>query len=166
MRVKGTKALNQALTKAFKPFGGYKFQLSDCFEVCWHSKIIHFTIEDRIEDEWFYEFIKKTFGFETEHGFLLSILHEIGHIKTYDFLPSEITNFDEDESERISKQMQNANAEESKALNFEYFNLINELSATKWAVRYMRNNPEEIEKLVSAVYDALYEFYRKNGVIE
>ena len=169
MKYKGEHKLNRTMTKLFRPYGVSKVFIGTQYEIIWKGKKLEFTIEVRIEDMWFNDFVKQTFGLETNYPFVVSLLHEIGHIHTYEFIPDEIVSFDYDETTRLTAEINALPAldiEGRKKLVYEYFGLESELAATKWAVRYINKYPEEVEELAINVQKALMEFYIKNGITE
>ena len=66
------------------------------------------------------------------------------------------------EKERIEAEMQTAGDKKSKKLEWQYFNLPDEIVATEWAVNYARTHRTELRELWEKVTDALAEFYAKN----
>jgi hypothetical protein len=49
-----------------------------------------------------------------------------------------------------------------KKLEYEYFNLPDEIVATAWAVEYMREHEEEIKIMWEHILKAIHKFYEKN----
>lgn len=162
--VKGLKKLNSVITKQLMPFGISEAICSNDFSYWYVEEEVHYKLTQTIEDEWFMEFIKETFGYVPTNSFIMSLLHEVGHHNTYDELEDEDINFSEDEKERISEEMQTADAERTKALEWEYFNLPDEIVATEWAVDYAVNHTEEIKQMWEEILTALQEFYERNGI--
>ena len=62
--------------------------------------------------------------------------------------------------------MQTSDGARSKELEFEYFNLPDEIMATQWAVNYIKNNPERVKIMWHNIQKALKKFYKKNKVTE
>lgn len=87
------------------------------------------------EDKIWSAFLKKEFNINYD-PYIMSVLHEIGHIKTY----TEDLN-----AERnliyflLQMKYEEDNFEE---FNNEYFKIPMEYNATKWAVKFYRNNYE------------------------
>lgn len=162
--VKGLKKLNSVITKQLKGFGISKAVCSDDFSYWCIEEEVHYKLTQTIEDEWFMEFIEETFGYAPTNPFIMSLLHEVGHHITIDIVEDEDMDFSEDEKERISEEMQTADAERTKALEWEYFNLPDEIVATEWAVDYAVNHTEELEDMWQEILKALAEFYERNGV--
>lgn len=163
-KIKGLRALNRAVTKELSVFGIHKAICSVDYEYEFNTHDVYFQINEGVEDTWFSEFIEQEFSFHVEHYFIAAILHEVGHHMTYFDLPDEDIDFCIDEKKRISNAMKTANAKQSKRLDFEYFNLIDEYVATEWAVEYMRNHPDHIEKMRKNLEKAFNIFYKKNKV--
>lgn len=165
-KVKGITKLNKALAVAFGEFGIDKFVMNgDWAYYPEDNKITYSLIDNKIEDIWFNEFVKKRFGYKVKNTFMITVLHEIGHKMTLDdiYESDAVYKFCEAEKERISKDMENAKSEkESKKLEFQYFALPDEIIATKWAVDYIKEHEEELEEIWQNIQNALVEFYAKN----
>lgn len=166
--LKGMKALNKAVSASLAPFGISKAFLSaDGYSYLWEKEEITFTIfESGVEDDWFNEFISERFGYEVQHNFIISLLHEVGHHYTYNDVDGSILAFCSDEKERIVKEMQDADEVRSKELEWQYFNLPDEIVATAWAVKYAKENPEVIEEMWETLKQELLKFYKKNGLTD
>ena len=168
-KYKGERELNREMTDLFRPYGVTKMFLGNEYEIIWKNKKVEFTIEVRIEDVWFADFIKHKFGLVTDYPFILSLFHEIGHLNTYDSIPDEVVSFDYDETIRITNEIDSLDVldiEGRKKLVYDYFNLESEVAATKWAVRYVRKHPEEVEELAKKVQTALMKFYEANDITD
>lgn len=165
-KVKGIKKLNKALKKAFKPFGDINMRLAADYGYYPTDDTIEYRLtEGHIEDIWFNQFVKERFGYKVKNTFMFSILHEIGHYYTI----KEIRDCDimfffcEDEKYRIQTEMNTAkNERQCKKLEWQYFNLPDEIAATAWAVNYARENAEEVEAIWQNVLKAIHKFYAKN----
>ena len=95
-------------------------------------------------DELIQDFIFEKFGVAME-PFLIGILHEIGHIMTYD----------EDmiyEGEMLYHMIRmNYNPKAFKEYSYMYFSIPSELAATTWAVNYYVAHQEECDEFVDLV---------------
>lgn len=166
-KIKGKRALNKAISAQLSVFGINKAVLDNEYSYIFDSETVTYKItENENEDAWFVEFIKERFGYNIKYPFVLSLLHEVGHHKTYDDLGEMITDFCENEKARIAMDMEEANAEQSKVLEWQYFNLPDEIMATQWAVNYAKAHPRKVAKMWREMQAALMEFYEKNGVTE
>ena len=166
-KVKGLRKLNKAISAPLvKQFGISKAICSDDYQYNFINETVYFKITtDTIEDILFNEFVMERFGFKVENSFIISIFHEIGHHKANDEIEGSIYNFCIDEKNRITEEMQKATTyEEVKTLEWEYFNLPDEIMATQWAVNYIKNHPKEIAEMWSSWSKAFRKFYKKNGV--
>ena len=84
--------------------------------------------------------------------FILSILHEIGHSQTLRYLSDEEYNYSQDrKAEKLS--------------NYEYFNLPDEIEATKWAVNYLNENADKVEAFWNELQPLIMEFYKRNHIL-
>lgn len=99
--------------------------------------------------------------------YIVSLMHEVGHIFTREQFDDEAWQADCDAKNRIDAGMALLkNDEESvEALYNEYFNLPDEKAATLWGLNYIRNNFEEISAFWSRLQAAIMNFYQMNGVI-
>jgi hypothetical protein len=129
---------------------------------------IMFKLELTYEDELFSDFMRERFDYDdTGIEFLISLLHEVGHSKANDEIEGSIYEFCEAEKCRISEAMNKATTkEEVKKLEFEYFNLPDEIMATAWAVNYAKQHPLEIQIMWAVMREAILNFYKANGVTE
>ena len=166
-KVKGTKKLCKAVSAQLKPFGISKARLSTEYSYVFADGSITFKItEGAIEDIWFNEFIEERFGYHVENTFIMSLLHEIGHAKANWEIEGAIQDFCLAEKERIADEMWNNvnNMEVQKILEWQYFNLPDEIMATAWAVDYAKKHPKKIEKMWKEFEKAFHKFYEKNEV--
>ena len=84
-KLKGIRKLNKALATAFGDFGIDKFAMNgDWAFYPNENKITYSLIENKLEDVWFNEFVKKRFGYKVKNTFMITVLHEIGHKMTLD----------------------------------------------------------------------------------
>ena len=92
----------------------------------------------------FFEFAKGL-GLKYDCGtFILSLMHEVGHDQTLDSL----TDAEFRKSEKAKKKLQAIDS-------FEYFNLPDEIIATKWAVDYINNHKDILAKFAKDVQKAM-----------
>lgn len=167
MTKKSIKVLNKAITKELATFGIKKAVCGDEYSYDYDTKVITFKdSENGIEDKWFTDFVKERFNYNVCYPFIISLLHEIGHNKANDDIVGEVYDFCLAEKERIMYETLATDDEnEMKKLSWQYFNLPDEIMATKWAVDYARKHPKKIKKMWKKTRKALLEFYEKNGFI-
>ena len=92
-------------------------------------------------------------------------MHEVGHSKTDAQIQDELYDFCFKEKERIDKEMQLVETiEEAKKLEWQYFNLPDEIVATAWAINYAKTYPKKVEKMWRKSQKALLKFYNKNNI--
>ena len=162
-KVKGAKVLNKAITKELSTFGIKKAICTDEYSYIFDKEIVTYKLtEGTVEDKWFTKFIKERFDYDVRYPFIISLLHEVGHHKTSDDISDGVYNFCMAEKERINEEMLTATGKESKKLEWQYFNLPDEIMATKWAVDYAKKHPKKIKKMWKKSQKALLEFYQKN----
>ena len=165
-KLKGSKKLNKAVKKALVPFGIDDAYLHEDFEYRFEKNAVGFAITTTEVDEWFNEFIEQAFGYIVPNTFIISILHEIGHAETADFVTDKEYKKCLKEKLKIYKALETANEDTAKELEFKYFALPDEFQATAWAVDYAREHEEELAEMWKEIYTALQAFYTENGVTE
>lgn len=165
-KVKGKAKLNKAISAQLAPFGISGATLTDEYAYYFDDESVTYKItENEVADEWFREFVKERFDFDVKYPFVFSLLHEVGHHETDDDVDGGLYEFCAEEKERIHKEMQTADAERSKVLEWQYFNLPDEIIATAWAVRYCRKHPKKVKKMWAEMLIALQAFYIANGLL-
>ena len=165
MVVKGTRKLNKAISAVLAPFGIAGAKLSDEYSYHYDTEKIYYKVtENAIEDIWFLEFIEERFGYKPKYPFVMSLLHEVGHHEANDEIEGALLDFCLMEKQRIAEEMETADDEESKKLEWQYFNLPDEIMATAWAVNFSKNNPDMVEQMWTKMRKAFYKFYTANGL--
>lgn len=166
-KIKKMKMLNKAVSAELKPFGISKAVCTDTYAYFADEGSVCFKLtEGTTEDKWFCEFIEERFDYTIENAFILSLLHEVGHHLANDEIDGAIYEFCTAEKDRISAEMATAKtADEQKILEWQYFNLPDEIMATQWAVNYAKANPKAIKKMWKRIKKALFKFYDANGVL-
>ena len=170
VRIKGRKKLNKAILAEVAPFGIQSAKLSDEYAYYCEDESISYKLSyGAVEDEWCNEFLEERFGYKCKgnaESFVLSILHEVGHHKANDEIEGAIFDFCNAEKERIDREMQDADEDYSKVLEWQYFNLPDEIMATQWAVNYAKSHPRKVKKMMERMRASLMEFYMANGLTE
>lgn len=166
-KLKGKKKLNKVVSAQLKNFG-VKAKLSTEYAYYFSKSLVTYSItENTIEDKLFNQFIFERFGYKVENTFIISILHEVGHHLANDEIDGMIYDFCMDEKNRINEAMQETDDyDEIKSLEYQYFALPDEIMATQWAVNFARNNKLECDVMWENIQNALYKFYKKNGLTE
>lgn len=165
-KLKGLNELNKAVSAEVKPFG-IEEAFCEGFNYSYHfdTEKIGFTIVEDESDRLFNEFIEERFGYTVKSTFIISLLHEIGHYKANDDIIDSVYDFCEEEKERIFSEMSNAKTlAERRKLQYQYFNLPDEIMATAWAVGYAKKHPKKIKKMWENCEKALHKFYEINEV--
>ena len=166
-KVKGAKVLNKVISDELAVFGIKKAVCTNEYSYLYDKEMVTYKLtEGTTEDLWFTEFIKDRFGYEVRYPFIISLLHEVGHHKANDDIVGEVYDFCMSEKARIQEEMLTATGAESKALEWQYFNLPDEIMATQWAVNYAKEHPKKIKKMWKKAQSALLDFYKKNGVLD
>ena len=132
--------IDPAIDLTFESFGGFYVDIDNL--------TINISLDtNEKEDEMFYNFVRKTFDFNDFDIFVLSILHEIGHIMTY-----EPNTLHERDMMYLILQMAYENGKSLQDYNEAYFNLPAEKLATEWAVSYYRYNRAECDELSKQIW--------------
>lgn len=165
-KIKGLKKLNKAITAQLAPFGIKKAKFANDYAFYWAKSLITYKItENETEDIWFKEFVEERFNYEIPDAFLFSLLHEVGHYNTIEEVSDCIQDFCFSEKDRISDEMQKIETtEQAKILEWQYFNLPDEIIATAWAVDYAKNHPKKVKKIIRELHKAFCDFYAKNEI--
>ena len=95
------------------------------------------------ESKMFMDFIEEEYGEYDMDADVLGILHEIGHIFTYD---ESLARAREVKVLRLRLDF-DAAVSSLKEYNFAYFQIPAELNATNWAIEYYRNHRQECDSL-------------------
>ena len=162
-KVKGAKKLNETVTKQLKPFGIKKAVCANEYAYYFDKDMVTFKLtENTFEDKLFKKFIEKRFGYKVKYPFIISLLHEVGHSVNNEEIVDSLYEFCIAEKKRIEEEMQTADAKRSKELEYEYFNLPDEIMATAWAVDFAKNNPKKVEKMWKKCEKGFHKFYAKN----
>jgi len=116
----------------------------ECFECDLEEEIIYIPIEANKEDtDMFMHFIEQEYKEYELDPTVIGILHEVGHIMTYD------EDLDKAREIAVLRMRLNFNNFELslEEYNFNYFKLPAELNATNWAIDFYRNNREKCDRL-------------------
>lgn len=115
------------------------------------STITYALIVAKNSAKWIKEFAFSR-GLKYDCGdFLLPFFHELGHHETMFLL--------EDEEEEYTNSVKKTLGS-SKKDYFTYFNLPDEVMATDWAINYINNNKDKLQKLAIELQTLLSEYYR------
>lgn len=105
-------------------------------------------------DRLYSKFIEEKFGVVVP-VFLISLLHEVGHYFTNDYWTNT-------EQRYFAKQKELLNPEDDID-TLVYFQILDEYYATKWAIEYIQEHPQEIEEFWNKVRAQIENFYKENG---
>lgn len=166
-KVKGLKKLNKAVSAELKPFGIAKATCATSYTYSFATEEITFKLtENEIEDIWFNEFIKEHFGETKAPSFILFLLHEVGHHLNNDEIDGALYDFCDREKKRIAAAMEEnaGDLDAQKILEWQYFNLPDEIMATSWAVEYARKHPKKVKAMWARLAKEFCNFYEKNEI--
>ncbi len=110
------------------------------------NKIIYVESKEHIEeDRLIQEFVQEKFNVLMD-PFLIGILHEVGHIMTYDEQKNN------ERSILYALLVINYNEKEYKEYSKMYFSIPAEFEATKWAVNYYINHKKLCDNFLKELY--------------
>ena len=169
-KLKGLTKLNKAVSAELAPFGISKAKLSDEYSYVYaDDSVTYKVIADDIIDKMFNDFVEERFGIDTTFygSFVISLLHEVGHYKANDEIEGAIYDFCVNEKKRIHEELMEVDAEEQiRALEYQYFNLPDEIMATQWAVNWIKKHPKKMKMMNENMRKAVLEFAEKNGFFD
>lgn len=145
---------SKKLTKIFKKFDIDKVKKGTEFAYVYEDNTILYTTDTCEVDEFFSSFLKDRFDYDDKYPFAMSLLHEVGHHVNNDEIVDNIYAFCIAEKYKISKAVEkvsDSDLERYKELNYQYFNLPDEIMATAWAVQYAKKHPKKLAKIEKIV---------------
>lgn len=164
-RLKRTEKLDKMVTNFVKKFG-CEAELGS--EFCyWHGEdLINYSLVVPCDtDDFWKEFVYRTFNYKIENIFMFSLLHEVGHHFTMDNFSKKQRNAENRMTEEIESKLSISTSKTvDKGLNFKYFNMPMEKVATKWAIRYYKKHRREINHFWHKFRKELKKFYQANNV--
>lgn len=162
-KYKGIKKLNKTVSEVLAPFEIMGAVMDCCYSYDFEGQFITFNPFETCEDDFFSNFVEKKFEMKDTMPILTSFLHEVGHHKTCDFLTEEEWDYSFRRKKKIFKKIEKAKAKKKiEKIQWEYFNLPDELAATEWAVNYIKTHPKKAKK-INAEIEKAFEEFRKNN---
>lgn len=122
----------------------YRVKYSNQFECNPIEEIVYINFRHAEDaNDLFSKFCQEQFG-KSYNAVLISLLHEIGHIETFD------DDLDEERGNRYAllQYLWDNSDIDRETLHFEYFRLPSEIEATTWAVEFIENNAEMCENFL------------------
>ena len=101
-------------------------------------------VSDSEGDRLFDEFVMNRFG-KSINPYLMGILHEVGHIKTFD------PNLDKDRDILYFMLQLDYTNERYEEFTNMYFSIPSEFAATEWAVNYYLSHKEQCDNLMKEI---------------
>ena len=166
-KFKGKKALSMAIHNTIKrnigvsPSVRFGAEFESYYEI---NKISYTLVYEKISSGFFKEFFEICLDFDFTDDFefevfTLSVLHEIGHLKT-------MKKFSEKEIEKDFEKKDEMNdwSMYAKRTHFTYFALPTEIAASRWAVKWAKKHPKKFIALKEDIKKAVYNFYKTNNL--
>lgn len=123
------------------------FNENEFYALC-STKTINVTFQPDEMDSLFDNFIQKRFGISI-NPLLMGILHEIGHIETFD------DNLDRDRSIIYYLLHIDFDIERCREFTEMYFAIPSEFEATRWGVEYYLSHKEQCDNFIKEIgYEA------------
>jgi len=167
MKLKGVKAFETILTEIANIFGVDKVIIAD--DCCYweNSNTIWIKIVDDEYDKMFMEFVSERFDTGIGSSLLIGLLHEIGHCQTIDEISDFVQDICDEEKDRIEKEIKDTEDwNEVRRLEWQYFNLPDEITATYWAVDFIKNHIQLVNIWNKRLQKAYEAFLRINNVVD
>lgn len=172
----GLGKLNKAVSALLKSFGIKRAFADEEFVYYYPDKdanredrkklpAISFSIVESDFDTFILQFVEEQFNYTCINAFMLSLLHEVGHHKTFQDISQEESTYCDDMKVIINNKIEaldNPNFEDLKPLRVEYLLLPDEYKATEWAVNYIKENEKQVVEMWNKIENALFDFYAKN----
>lgn len=141
------KAFNNAV-RAFvdeiNPSIKVRITRDEFYAIC-DKNLINVSTQENTYGDWvFCNFIKKRFGIDI-NPFLIGILHEIGHIMTYD------EQLDSERSILYYLLQIDYKSDQIEEFSDMYFQIPAEFEATKWAVNYYLSNKDFCDNFLKEI---------------
>lgn len=152
---KVTRIVDRYITSFGCNSGGISYD----FLCCCHddeNTIFYTVLMKNKADEAFKNFVKEEFNIDGVDIFTLSLLHEVGHIMTQNYLTDSEDSYCNEVKEMLSKQ-----PKWTPSIGNYYWHLADELMATQWACDYIHNNRKEVLHFDNLIKKELKRFYRK-----
>lgn len=112
-------------------------------------------------DKMFTEVLHKYFNYDFADEmdmWCITMLHEVGHIKTDAKIPKT-----KKKADRIAKKIITVFSKNDKVAK-KYFLLPTEYAATRWAVRWVKKHPSDYTAFMEKAKGLINNFYRNTGV--
>lgn len=167
-KLKGLKRVDRIINEFTKQFGIEAHLGTDFCAYIEDREINYPIVLVDAADKYFVPFIQSIDPHIQADIFVISLLHEVGHIYTKFNLSQEEWDKDWVAKAAIDNAIQATEDEDEASferLNNEYFNLPDEIAATKWALNYIKKHETEVAEFWAELQPAIHRFYRKNGVI-
>lgn len=160
-KLKGEKKLTKTLQKwLYKNGFPYEIELGTEFVAYLKGDVIEYAlVVDKEQAELFYEnAIKWGLKYNVD-DFIISLLHEVGHLETKSKLTKKQIKKDLKTRKKIERK-----EEITKKDNLKYYHLPSERKATKWAIKYINTHPKKIKKFWKKIQPLILEIYNKNNI--
>ena len=130
---------------------------------CESNDIEYAIITIKAQNDQFDECAKENFGFLVQDDideWIIALLHELGHLQTWDSIPTSVKTSDSIKKFFIGKLSHFPN------ISKKYYNLPTEYYATEWACKWARKHHIKYNRIRNAIEPALKEFYTINDVVD
>lgn len=164
MKIKGKKKVETIVFNIVKPFGIKTVRMRSDFVYNIENERVTFTVPVFGELEKYHcEWINARYNVDLSDPLIywfFSLLHEVGHHQTMIELTDEDLEFEDFMRELI--HINYADQDDSFESSDVYFSLPAEILATEWALNYMENNWEWVNKNLKLIAKTFNHFYNRN----
>lgn len=162
---KGVNKITKIINDFLKPFDATAAMGSDFSYWYYDNKIQYTLVMPENSKDYFIENFHRLAPDINCDAFLISILHELGHHETLDLIDDKEYELCCDIKYELQEKIDGEVTEEEEAeIHQQYFNLPDEREATTWAINYIREHTEEVEKFWKKLSKAIMRFYKINKI--
>ena len=159
----GVKELDKVLNEFVNPFGAHVEFGSDFIYWVEEKTIEYSLIMPEQGRDYFMENFRVLAPDIQCDPFLASFMHELGHHMTNDLFDDNDETYNYETRQYLAKALNDKTDSEEK-LYEQYFNLPDEMAATRWAIEYIREHSEKVAEFWNKVQNAIMNFYKLNGI--
>lgn len=153
-----TERITNIINEFLQPFD-LTAHLDTDFYYYWQNNTIGYAlvVTEKFDRLWT-EYLTKNYPNVTAPLFIWSLLHEIGHNETDDYIPYG-------GHVRIDHYKKTLNPDKEEDIR-KYYQCADEVLATEWAYRYIITYPDKIADLWNRLQPAILEFYKQENITE
>ena len=166
-KLKGIKRIDKIVNRYLKEKFGIKAYLGVDFSAFLDRREIEYSVFTAgMGDKFFNKFVTGLAPNIKADIFLTSLFHEVGHIYTQYNLSESEWDYGWDEKADIENILNDQSIDEKviEEQHMRYFNLPEEIAATRWAITYMEKYADDVAEFWNELQPAILRFFRKNKI--